>query len=75
MALSRKSREKINEWLTWYNWHADKIGAQPLQTQVEWLLKSQQGAFEAISLLSRELNGEMGKNTTAGGIIVPGARW
>lgn len=75
MALSRKSRDKINEWLTWYNWHADKIGKQPLETQVAWLLKAQQGAFEALSLISRELNGEMKTNSTAGGIILPGSRW
>lgn len=75
MALSRKSREKLNEWLTWYNWHHDKITSQPLETQVAWLMKAQQGAYEALSLIARELNGEMKPGSTAGGLILPGSRW
>lgn len=78
MALSRKARVKMNEWLTWYNYHSQLIEAQPLETQVRWLLKATQGAYECFSTLGQELNGEnRGRpvEMSDGGIIVPGARF
>lgn len=71
MALPRKTVEKLNEWLLWYNHHAEKIGSQPLETQVKWLLKASNGAYEAISLLARALNDEDYQNKRGSHLILP----
>lgn len=75
MAISSKTREKLNEWFTWYNYHCETITQQPLEAQVAWLMKANQGAYEAFSLLARELNGEMQNDTTSGGILLPKGRF
>lgn len=76
MALSRRTRNKVNEWLLWYNHHAEKIGTMPLEGQIKWLLKSTNGAYEMFSAIAQEMNGEVQPNEATRGIILPpGARW
>lgn len=78
MALSRKARTKMNDWLTWFNYHAPMIEAQPLEAQVKWLMKATQGAYECFSTIGQEMNGEnrtLRSDQTEAGIIVPGARF
>lgn len=77
MSLSRPTVAKINEWVKWFNWHADKIASQPLPTKVEWLLKATNGAYECMALVARETHAQ--KRTfdmSDGGIALPnGYRW
>lgn len=81
MTLSVQSTKRLNEWMAWFNWHSDKIGAQPLDKQVKWLLKAVGGAYEIMSLIGNEVNtGRRGVRQTldvsAGGIVLPrGFSW
>lgn len=81
MTLSLQTTRKVNEWVQWYNWHADKIGTQPLEQRVAWLLKAMGGAYEIMSLIGNEVNtGRRGVRAqldmSKGGIALPrGFSW
>jgi hypothetical protein len=79
MTLSKATTKKLNEWMGWYNWHADKIGSQPMEMQVKWLLKAVSGAYEAMSMIGNEVNQPrrgIRLNMSEGGIVLPrGFTW
>lgn len=71
--LQRQTREKINEWVVWFNWHADKVDSYPLEQKMRWMLKAINGAYEVMTLLANEQNARPtgSYNTTNGGLLVP----
>ena len=81
MTLSVQSTKRVNEWVQWFNFHADKIGAQPLEQRVAWLLKAVGGAYEIMAVIGNEVNtGRRGvrqqADMSAGGIVLPrGFSW
>lgn len=79
MALSSKSREKLNEWIMWHNFHADKVGTYPVQGQIAWLLKAVSGAYHCIAEVARENDADelrrLGLERTVGGVLLPSTRW
>lgn len=79
MSLSRQTREKLNEWVVWHNWHADKVGTYPIQGQVNWLLKAVHGAYVCITEVARDHDAaelkRLGLTRTEGGVLLPQTRW
>lgn len=78
--LHKSTITKINDWQTWWNYHADKVDTYPLPQKVQWLLKATNGAFDIISDLAREVNrindGRRQLHSSDGGIILPAhIRW
>lgn len=78
--LQRSTRTKVNEWVTWFNWHADKVSSYPPEKQMEWMLKAINGSYECMSLVAEEMN-QQGRAGLAGfkserGILIPRTwRW
>ena len=74
MALPRSTVVKVNEWVTWFNWHADKVDGYSLEAKMKWMLKAINGAYECLTLVAEDINSA--QRRAAGihmerGIIVP----
>lgn len=76
--MDRSDVAKINEWVTWFNWHADKVAAYPLERKMEWTLKGINGLYECMTIIARNLHQPRAVrrpdgNMTQGGILLPNA--
>lgn len=67
--LTPATREKVNEWITWFNYHSDKVATYPQEKQILWLLKAVNGAFETMSLIAADLNDS--KSRSSAGLMLP----
>jgi hypothetical protein len=73
MALSPDSLRRLNDWVTWFNYHSSMVDTYPPEKKIEWMLKAINGAFDMITVLANE---EQTRSTgTAGradnGILIP----
>ena len=57
MALSRPTREKVNDFVVWWNFHAAPVANYPLERKVEWLMRAVNSQNEIIVELAREMDG------------------
>ena len=56
---------KVNEWITWWNWHASTMDNSSVENKVAFLAKAMQGSLELITLLTEEIREvEYGRETT-----------
>jgi hypothetical protein len=67
---------KLNEWVQWFNWHADKVATYPMERKSEWTLKAINGLYECMTVIANELHrggkrSRLDANMTAGGLLVP----
>jgi hypothetical protein len=74
--MSPSSITKLNEWVQWFNWHADKVDAYPMEQKSKWTLKAINGLYECMTIIATEQhNGSkrrrLDANMTSGGILVP----
>lgn len=58
MSLSRKTREKVNDYVVWWNFHSDKVAAYPLEKQVAWLMKALESQNEVLVEVIREIDNQ-----------------
>lgn len=78
MALSPSTVTKANEWVTWFNYHSDKVVDYPLERKIEWMLKAINGSYEIITEMANDMHrgrrAPIG-NISPGGIMLPSVRF
>lgn len=58
MSLSTKTREKVNNYVIWWNYHSDKVASYPLEKQVAWLMKALESQNEVLVEVCRDVDGQ-----------------
>lgn len=80
MGLSVQSRDKLNDWLKWYNEWAPRADQMPMEQRVAWCCRAVSGAYHCIVEIARETD-RLGRGNThqlplsEGGILLPTTRW
>ena len=84
MALPKHFINRVNETLTWWNWHVDMVPKQPVDKQVKFLLTGLNNLVSLVRELSVEVSAlddgrrtrEDGFQRSSAGLIIPkGVRW
>lgn len=72
MALSRQTRNEINEWVQWWNYHHNLVDSMPLEQKVKWMMKALQGSYNIMTSLAREQDAKNRPfDLSNGGIAIP----
>lgn len=58
MSLSRPTREKINNFVVWWNFHSDKVASYPLDRKVDWMMQAVNSQNEILVEVCREVDGQ-----------------
>lgn len=61
MSLSRPTREKVNNYVLWWNYHSDKVASYPLEKQVAWLMRALESQNEVLVEVIREIDNQPGE--------------
>lgn len=79
MTLSRETRNEINDWVKWFNYHSDKVGNYPMDQKMVWMLKAINGAYLMMTKLAEDQN-QTGAINFPGfqsqrGLLIPQTLW